>query len=128
LNKSIIQSFSYSITKASIIAQAEDRAKAVGKSFSKYIMDLIEKDLRKDEVSILSREHQASITEHIPFLYHDNSEKIELFSKIDSAPDEKLTEFAIHINQIRNHIRDRRKREFRQSDSKYLRGYPKDIG
>ena len=90
-------------------------------------MDLIEKDLRKDEV-FLSREHQASITEHIPFLYHDNSEKIELFSKIDSAPDEKLTEFAIHINQIQNHIRDRRKREFRQSDSKYLRGYPKDIG
>ncbi|HEX7178979.1 MAG TPA: hypothetical protein VF220_04575 [Nitrososphaeraceae archaeon] len=128
MNKSIIQSFSYSITKASIIAQAEDRAKAVGKSFSKYIMDLIEKDLRKDEVSILSREHQASITEYIPFLYHDNSEKIELFSKIDSAPDEKLTEFAIHINQIRNHIRDRRKRVFRQSDSKYLRGYPKDIG
>ena len=125
MNKSIIQSFSYSITKASIIAQAEDRAKAVGKSFSKYIMDLIEKDLRKDEVSILSREHQASITEYIPFLYHDNSEKIELFSKIDSAPDEKLTEFAI---RSRNHIRDRRKRVFRQSDSKYLRGYPKDIG
>ena len=105
MNKSIIQSFSYSITKASIIAQAEDRAKAVGKSFSKYIMDLIEKDLRKDEVSILSREHQAFITEYIPFLYHDNSEKIELFSKIDSAPDEKLTEFGIHINQIRNHMR-----------------------
>ena len=49
MNKSIVQSFCYDLTDVSVMAQAEDRAKEKGLSFSKYIVELIKKDLEEQK-------------------------------------------------------------------------------
>lgn len=42
----VIESFSYDLSKAALVQQAKDKAEQGGQSFSKYIVRLIERDLK----------------------------------------------------------------------------------
>jgi len=111
--KSIIQSFSLDITEASILAQAEDKAKEQGKSFSKYIVNLMKEDLEREKkeiahMPILNKDYQTSIFEYIPKIYKDNVERDKLFQYIRTCDNEKLTALSIQVNAARKEI-DRRR-------------------
>ena len=49
--KNIIQSFSYGLNEVAVVAEAEEKAKAEGKSFSKYLLQLIKEDIKKKKGS-----------------------------------------------------------------------------
>ena len=49
MGKSVVSSFSYHLSEASIVAQAEDKAKEQGKSFSEYLIELVKEDVKKNE-------------------------------------------------------------------------------
>ena len=99
--KNVIQSFSYPITDAAIVTQAEDRAKELGLSFSKYILRLVKQDLQREtEVSILAA-RQTTISEYDIKLFESPRDR---YKKISSLNKEQQTKLAIDVNQLRNQI------------------------
>lgn len=107
--KSIIQSFSLDITEAATLAAAEDKAKEQGKSFSKYLVHLIKEDLqKKDEGPLAYLSHQSTITEYIPMLYKNDTEKEKMSRFIETCDTENLTQLAIQVNEARKAIEKRR--------------------
>lgn len=67
MGKSVVTSFSYHLSEASIVAQAEDKAKEQGKSFSEYLIQLVKEDVKKNDqaqvssISILNPDYQSTI-------------------------------------------------------------------
>ena len=47
----VIKSFSYDLKDVSDVANAENKAKEAGKSFSEYVIELIKEDLKKKKVA-----------------------------------------------------------------------------
>ena len=65
---SVNGSFSYPIKKAAIIAQAQDKAKEEDKSWSEYLIGLVEADLREEP----SEEEKSGF---IPRLFENRKER-----------------------------------------------------
>lgn len=68
MGKSVVSSFSYHLSEAAIVAEAEDKAKSQGMSFSEYLLTLVKEDVRKKDeaqasISILG--YQANIDKQI---------------------------------------------------------------
>jgi|SRR6185369_1855597 len=111
--KSIVQSFSLDITEAATLAQAEDKARQQGKSFSKYLVSLIKEDLEKnsealDRLPILAeaQSRQTTITEYDIKLFDSPQERIK---KIQSLDREQQTRLAVDIIHLQKEIRAVRK-------------------
>ena len=107
--KSIVQSFSLDITEAATLAQAEDKARQQGKSFSKYLVSLIKEDLEKnsealDRLPILAeaQSRQTTITEYDIKLFQPPQERIEQIKILSKDQQTRLAEDTILLQrQIR---------------------------
>lgn len=92
----VIDSFSYGLAKVSIVQEAKDKAKKEGQSFSEYVLQLLENDLKKEEalerVPIISRElRQTTINEYIIVYINNLTERSdeELERALSKIPKEK---------------------------------------
>jgi hypothetical protein len=85
----VIQSFSYGLKEAALVAQAEELAKEQGKSFSKYLVELMKEDVRKKEQALneglkIFNSRQTAIDEYDIKLFEPKPvriKKINLLSK-----------------------------------------------
>jgi len=113
--KSIIQSFSYGIEQMATVSQAEDLAKKQGKSFSKYLLELIEENLEEskkvealDRLPILQSQHsrQTTITEYDIKFFIPTKDRL---NQIKSLNRQQQTRLAADVIQIQKEIRMVRK-------------------
>jgi argininosuccinate lyase len=85
----VIQSFSYGLKEAALVAQAEELAKEQGKSFSKYLVELMREDVQKKEQALgeglaIMASRQTTINEYDIKLFEAKPlriKKINLLSK-----------------------------------------------
>lgn len=90
----VVQSFSYDLKEAAVVAQAEERAREQGKSFSKYLVQLIKEDVQKKEqalgegLAILSR--QSTITEYDIRLFEEKPIRIKKINMLSGDQREKI--------------------------------------
>jgi predicted CopG family antitoxin len=122
LGNTNIETFSCPKKKDAMITQAKDKAKQEGKSWSEYVVDLIEADCKKqtqDEntnvISILNNGQQRSITEFVPRLYENKTERNQQFKWIKSLPNEELIDFSHRTKDTIDMIRNRRLNESLES-------------
>lgn len=121
MGNSNIETFSCPKKKDAMITQAQDKAKQEGKSWSEYVVDLIEADCKKqtqDElhqqatngISIFNngQQQQKSITEFIPRLYTNNIERDQQFDWIQTVDNDQLIEFTQRNKDTTEMIRHRR--------------------
>ena len=80
---SVNGSFSYPIKKAAIIAQAQDKAKEEDKSWSEYLIGLVEADLREEP----SEEEKSGF---IPRLFENRKEEQQKDWIMTAATNEEL--------------------------------------
>jgi S-ribosylhomocysteine lyase LuxS involved in autoinducer biosynthesis len=110
--KSIVQSFSLDITEAATLTQAEDKARQQGKSFSKYLVNLIKEDLEKnaealERLPILSlttapSQRQTTITEYDIKLFQPYPERI---SNMRNLSKDQQTKLQIDLNHMQQEIK-----------------------
>jgi hypothetical protein len=91
----VIQSFSYGLKEAALIAQAEERAKEQGKSFSKYLVELMKEDLRKKEQALaeglaILATRQTTITEYDIKLFDEKQVRIKMINQLSGDQREKV--------------------------------------
>lgn len=103
MNKSIVQTFCYDLTDVSVMAQAEDRAKEKGLSFSKYIVELIKKDL--EEQKNLIALDKSAISGWIMNQSNNQNNSISTLTLNQNTLDIYLStksEINTHINQVQD--------------------------
>ena len=90
----VIQSFSYGLKEAALVAQAEERAKEQGKSFSKYLVELMKEDIQKKEqalgegLKIFNR--QTTISEYSIKLFEPKPVRIKKINMLSKEQKDKV--------------------------------------
>lgn len=110
----------------SLIAEAEDEAKALGKSFSAYFVDLLRKALEGKQrerniastIPILNGTILGECSRPLPHIFTNNFERTQLYQSIKNAGNQELIEFSQEINDAREMIRSRRNEEYAVSRKK----------
>lgn len=102
---SVNGSFSYPIKKAAIIAQAQDKAKEEDKSWSEYLIGLVEADLREEP----SEEEKSGF---IPRLFENRKEEQQQKDWImTAATNEELIRLSSSLKETHKQIICRRDTE-----------------
>jgi len=116
LATSINQSFSYGLREAPIVAEAVDVAKREGKSFSKYLVELIKEDLRKkgedlQDLPIISSpvSRQTTMTEYDIKLFQPSEERARWLAQLPKDKLTKLQVAAVHLKNQCEYARTRSK-------------------
>jgi hypothetical protein len=112
--KSINQSFSYGVEQMAIIAQAEDLARKQGKSFSKYLVELIKEDIEtqkkgegRETISIMRStfERQSTINEYDIKLFQPPEERMNNLLKMSKYDRDKV---AVDMKYLQSQIQQAR--------------------
>jgi len=91
----VIQSFSYGLKEAALVAQAEERAKEQGKSFSKYLVELMREDVQKKEQALgeglaILASRQTTISEYDIKLFEEKPVRIKMINMLSKEQKEKI--------------------------------------
>ena len=101
--------------------QARDKAKEEGKSWSEYLVGLIEADCKKQNqnelqrqrqnagvISIFNNGQQQSMEEFIPRLYENKEEREQQFNWIKTVDNDELIDFSRRNKDTADMIKHRR--------------------
>lgn len=91
----VIQSFSFDLRDAAFVAEAEDRAKQQGMSFSKYLVQLLKEDLEKNEEALgeglaILASRQTTMSEYDIKLFEPKPVRIKKINMLSKEQKEKV--------------------------------------
>ena len=91
----VVQSFSYDLKEAGMVAQAEELAKEQGKSFSKYLVELMREDIRKKEQALdeglkIFNSRQSTMSEFDIKLFEPKPLRIKKINMLSNDQKEKV--------------------------------------